>query len=178
MTIEDNGCRRISGRELVMFMEDSFEELSDYGGIVGMATENSLTVHCDMVECTSPGSSRAKSFRPGRYEWSMTIARLYVDKQNGLGDSNSGTGEIKLLQAGQAVCVGFGLSDEDWDNLFDDESTRFNQPHKRCYGTAYIEEVNINAPVNGRANYRVSLKGTGDLQADNSIYHSVPPPRP
>ena len=105
----------------------------------------------------------------------MTIARLYVDKQNGLGGSNSGTGEIKLLQAGQAVCVGFGLSDEDWDNLFDDESTAFNQPHKRCYGKAYIEEVNINAPVNGRANYRVSLKGTGDLQADNSIYRSVPP---
>lgn len=175
--IYDNGTKRIYGRDLVMFMDESFAALTDYGDIVGMATENSLTVKCDMVETTSPGSSRAKSFKPGRYEWSMNISRLYVDKGTGLGSSNSGTGEIKLLQQGQLVYVGFGLIDEDWDYLFDDESTVNNQPHKRCYGTAYIEEVTINAPVNGRANYHVSLKGTGELQADNSVYRSVPPPR-
>lgn len=171
--IYDNNTRRISGRELVMFMADSFEDLANYGDIVGMATDNSLTVKCDMVEVTSPSSSRAKSFKPGRYEWSMNISRLYVDKKAGDGGSNSGTGEIQLLQQGTLVYLGFGLTDEDWNYLFDNTTTADDQPHKRCYGTAYIEEVTINAPVNGRANYRVSLKGTGELQADNSIYREV-----
>ena len=144
-----------------------FRKISGVWTAVGMATDSSLEVECDMEETSSPLSNRAKSFKPGRYSWRMSVSRMYSTTDSNTETDSAGEDEIATLKAGDLIYVGFSKRGE----LFVDEPTSGSFAHwKRFYGQAYIKDVSINAPVNGNANYRVSFQGTGDLIAQPNAH--------
>lgn len=161
---------RLKGRDLVLFRGEVGYPPYD---MVAMATDASLNVTADIKETTNPLSGRAKCYKAGRYSWTMDVARLYMVNYNATETESSSTEETNILQQGETVAVGLATRDE----LFAPESGQYRHL-KRYYGTAIVKSVQVNAPVNGMANYRVSFQGTGELTAQGNAYRNLPPPRP
>lgn len=161
---------RLKGRDLVLFRGEVGYPPYD---MVAMATDASLFITADIKETTNPLSGRAKCFKAGRYSWTMEVARLYMVDYNTFESEDSSTEETNILQQGETVAVGLATRDEE----FYPEEGAFRHL-KRYYGTAIIKSVQVNAPVNGIANYRVTFQGTGELTAQGNAYRNLPPPRP
>lgn len=147
------------------FVQDS--ETEEYA-VIGYATDTTLTIDADMIETTNPLSGKAKTYKAGRYSWAMEVSRLYTDGTSTADGDSSTVDEVNILKAGTTINVGFSKRGE----LFDEQTATVANNYKRYYGTALIKSVRINAPVNGPANYSLSLQGTGELTADPDAYMS------
>lgn len=159
------------GRNLVLFTKETDED--DYE-VAGFATDNTVDVQMDMVECTSPSSARAKEFRPGRYSWTMGATRVYTNIPMSFSanhEDDATVREIDWLKVGQKIYVGFSGKRPVWD-------TQYNGNWwKKYWGMAYVKSVRIAAPVNGVATFTVELQGTGELQDEEAWYANRVPPR-
>lgn len=138
-----NKMSRLKGHDLCLWTT-----ANGTAALIGLATECSLTIDCDMVEITNPLSGRSKSYRPGRYGWQMSSSSLIA-----YGSASDKTAFMTKLKAGTAVGVQMAVT----------EGGSITSGCLTVSGTAYVQHIEMGAPVAGNATYRIDLIGTGDL---------------
>ena len=105
---------------------------------IAAARDCELTLEGEAVE-TATGTIGRGLLR-GHYGWSLTIDGLYA-----LG---AHSGLVAAIESGELLYVSFCIGD--------DELT----------GRALIESVSLEGNVKGKVTYNVTLRGSGELEAD------------
>ena len=137
---------RILGRQFGLFVQ--------HGGTfdsVGLSTGCTLTVNADVVEMAS-WSKTAKGFKTGRYQYTLTVDKLYGggDMERWLFESMT-QGKVLPFILGRGKAEG-GRFVEDW---------RYGEIG--IGGEVLVTGFTMTAPVDGYTTASVSFQGTGDL---------------
>ncbi len=119
--------------------------LYDGGVAIGKATECTLSVNTTMRTTSHKDSASFEENAPGLIAWTMNTNTLYaMDETQGIDDA------LTDILAGTVITARFS-TEVAGDSYYE--------------GSAYIESVEISAPVNENSTASISLKGTGTLTA-------------
>lgn len=114
--------------------------------MIAFSTGCDLQISADVIEITSPLSSRAKTYRAGRYMWAMSCEGLVAHSSGSisLGDffSHMKVGAPLFLSFRVAVD---GVKEED------------------VFGQAFVVSYSENASLDNIHSYSVSFQGSGEL---------------
>lgn len=117
---------------------------------VALAVECSIDITSDMVETTSALSGNARSFRPGRYEWSVSSGHLV--------ETTLGNADVLLAAQLDGTPVAVSVA----DCVLSDGSL-VQGGEWSLSGTAYVQSFRLSGNVGSMARYDVVLRGSGVL---------------
>lgn len=104
---------------------------------VAASRDCTLTINNELIEKAATADGTVREYLAGLYDWSMSVSGLYA-----LGEHVS---LIGYLLDGTLLNVGFVIGSE------------------TLTGTAYVESIEVNGPLRGKATYNVTLRGSGAL---------------
>jgi predicted secreted protein len=142
---------RILGKKFGLFFKRAGAYVS-----LGNSTGCSLNVNADVVEVASASKS-AKAFTTGRYQYDLTVDRLY-----GGGDMERWL--LGMMTQGTALPFIIGGGKVDDDGEF---ATNIKAGDICISGEALVVGYSMGAPVEGYVTASVSLQGTGELMITN-----------
>lgn len=111
---------------------------------VALSTNCELNISADMIEISSVYVGRGKSFRPGRYSWSLACDAL-VSLDNG-----ENTAFIDAIITGQRLTARFSSAEV-----------------KVIEGDVYVQTHRETGSMGSLSTYSVTLQGTGELRNVN-----------
>lgn len=139
---------RILGKKIGVFTD---------GTSVGYSTGCALHVQGDTIEIASL-SSLAKSFKTGRYTFTLDVDALFDGSKKGAAM------QAKLLSSlTQGTELSFVMSEA---QLVEGEQVIDENSAMTFSGKVLVTTYDVNAPVEGYATLRVAFQGTGELTVD------------
>jgi len=136
---------RIKGKNMMLWTN-----ASGTSKVVGAAISANIDIDCDMVEVTNFLSGRAKTFRAGRYSWTVSSDSLL---QTG-GDADS-MAFLTKLKAGTELNMSIGVGSI--------VAPVPSPTEVNLSGKVIVKRISIGAPVAGNVSFKVDLQGSGEL---------------
>ena len=126
---------KLNGHDVVVAVGTSAGSLAE----VAASRDCSLNIDNQLIEKASSTDGTVREYLAGMYGWTMQVSGLYaVGKHVSL---------VGHFLAGTLLNVGFYIGEE------------------QIVGTAFIENMEVGAPLRGKATYNVTLRGSGALAA-------------
>lgn len=145
---------RVKGKNIGIFINNGTENKP-----IGLSTSCSLHISSDTIDMASI-ASMAKSFKSGRYTYTLDVDRLY----DGTGDdADFSMMYYLLLSQLEGTGLDFIFSEA---VILNGEQTIDGNSSITFSGKVLVTNYDIQAPVDGYATARISFQGTGALNIE------------
>lgn len=152
----------INGSDLMIFKD---------GKSLAYATSCSLKLGTETSSISSKDHGKWGATKPNKFNWEMSSDNLYSE-----GDFNS---LFLAWKSGEPVAMVFDLAkesdtatDEDGDGLLVPSTgwtPKGGSSGKGLKGSAYITNIDVNAPDGDNATYSVTFQGIGEIQENTTV---------